>query len=196
MPVNIPLRNKNPGKHGVVGKESSSRIFSGNVNGTFNSSEAYSGFLFGRDDITGLGLQDEFNLLEERLTQKINELTELGNTGEAQIYQSRLDALRDSTSQDLIAAAIEANRNIIGDQLSYNPDFSSGSLKYIYSQTDVSSVKHDISGSVESNNRNQNATVSIVETGGSFGVTTNDQNGVKGNNEATVSLSQRYNIRN
>lgn len=191
MPVNKPLRTDNPGKYGVVGKENNSGIFSQNVNGTLNPSEAYSGFLFGRDDITGLGLEDELTLLRERLTQKIQALVDLGNNEEAQIYQDKLDDLTDATTQELIDS-IEANRNIIGDQLSYNPDFSSGSLKYVYSQGPFIAVEHDISGSVESDNRNEEPTVSIIQTGGGFGVAINDQNGVQGNNRATVSLSQRY----
>ena len=191
MSVNIPLRTNNPGKYGFVGKESNSEIFSENTNGTFTSFDAYSGFLFGRDDITGLGLEDEFALLQDRLTQKISELEALGNNEEAQIYQDKLDDLTDATTQELIDS-IEANRNIIGDQLSYNPDFSSGSLKYVYSQGPFIAVEHDISGSVESDNRNEEPTVSIIQTGGGFGVAINDQNGVQGNNRATVSLSQRY----
>ena len=195
MPVNIPLRTNNPGKYGFVGKESNSEIFSENANGILSPSEAYSGFLFGRDDITGLELDDEFALLRDRLNQKIEELADSRNGREARIYQDKLSALNNDTPQDLINS-IEANRNIIGDQLSYSPDFSSGSLKYIYSQEDVSPVRHDISGSVESDNRNENATVSTIATGGSFGVVINDQGDVQGNNNATVSLSQRYNIPN
>ena len=193
MPVNIPLRNNNQGKYGFVGKESNSGIFSENANGTLSTSDAYSGFLFGRDDITGLSLDDEFNLLEERLTQKISELNAQGKAEEAQIYRDKLSALNNATSQDLIAA-IEANRNIIGDQLSYNPDFSSGSLKYVYSQGLFTAVKHDISGSVQSDNRNEGASNLDTTLGRGFGVTINDQDGVQGNNSATASLSQRYSI--
>ena len=194
MPVNIPLRTNNPGKYGVVGKESNSGIFSQNF-GTLSSSDAYSGFLFGRDDITGLGLEDELELLKDRLNQKIQELNTQGNSEEAQIYRAKLTALEDGTFQTSIDA-IEANRNIIGDQLSYNPDFSSGSLKYVYSQGPFTAVEHDISGSVESENRNEGASNINTTSGRGFGVTINDQDGVQGNNSATVSLSQRYDISN
>ena len=139
-----------PGGIGRANKEVLKDMFSYEGSSSFYNTSSdllsVSQFVSGRDDLSGNRLNDEIS----RAIQAIEEYIARNNISEAERRQAEQDLgqlidIRDNDNLSLLDENIELISEQIGGDVSYNPDFETGSVNFSYLNTD-DRVQSDVQG--------------------------------------------------